>query len=157
MSAWKIPRLRWSDRSTRSRASQTTPVESGRIDRQSGPHWGTNLDGSRVFDIFPRVKPGESVSRRFRALADETRLRIIDRLRDGEECVCNLTGPLGMRQSLLSFHLRTLKDAGIVRDRKEGRWVYYSLNLDVLDEMLATLEALKKPRKGLRLVVPRCE
>jgi ArsR family transcriptional regulator len=103
------------------------------------------------------VKPGESVSRRFRALADETRLRIIDRLRDGEECVCNLTGPLGMRQSLLSFHLRTLKDAGIVRDRKEGRWVYYALNLDALDEMLTTLEALKKPRKGLRLIAPRCE
>jgi DNA-binding transcriptional ArsR family regulator len=50
-----------------------------------------------------------------------------------------------------------LKDAGIIRDRKEGRWVYYGLNLDVLDEMLATLETLKKPRKGLRLVTPRCE
>jgi DNA-binding transcriptional ArsR family regulator len=51
------------------------------------------------------VKPDEIVSRRFRALAT-TRLKIIDRLRDGEECVCNLTGPLGTRQSLLSFHLR---------------------------------------------------
>jgi len=103
------------------------------------------------------VKTGETVGRRFHALADGTRLKIIDRLRDGEECVCNLTGPLGMRQSLLSFHLRKLKDAGIISDRKEGRWVYYALNLDVLDEMLAALEALKKPRKGLRLVTPRCE
>ncbi len=103
------------------------------------------------------VKTGETVSRRFHALADESRLKIIDRLRDGEECVCNLAGPLGMRQSLLSFHLRALKDAGIISDRKEGRWVYYALNLDVLDEMLATLEALKKPRKGLRLIAPRCE
>ncbi|MGH7347106.1 MAG: ArsR/SmtB family transcription factor [Candidatus Rokuibacteriota bacterium] len=103
------------------------------------------------------MKTGENASRRFRALADEARLKIIDRLRDGEECVCNLTGPLGMRQSLLSFHLRTLKDAGIVSDRKQGRWVYYALNVDVLDEMLATLEALKKPRKGLRLLAPRCE
>ena len=103
------------------------------------------------------MKTGELVSRRFRALADETRLKIIDRLRDGEECVCNLTGPLGMRQSLLSFHLRTLKDAGIISDRKEGRWVYYSVNLAALDEMLAALEALKKPRRGLRLVAPRCE
>ena len=103
------------------------------------------------------MKTGESVSRRFRALADETRLKIIDRLRDGEECVCNLTGPLGMRQSLLSFHLRTLKDAGILSDRKEGRWVYYSLNLEALDEMLTALEALKKPRRGLRLTAPRCE
>ena len=103
------------------------------------------------------MKTAENASRRFHALADETRLKIIDRLRDGEECVCNLTGPLGMRQSLLSFHLRTLKDAGIIRDRKEGRWVYYSLNFDVLDEMLTTLEPLKKPRKGLRLIAPRCE
>ncbi|MGH7303810.1 MAG: ArsR/SmtB family transcription factor [Candidatus Rokuibacteriota bacterium] len=103
------------------------------------------------------MKTGENASRRFRALADETRLKIIDRLRDGEECVCNLTRPLGMRQSLLSFHLRTLKDAGIISDRKQGRWVYYALNVDVLDEMLATLEALKKPRKGLRLLAPRCE
>jgi len=110
-----------------------------------------------LFDILARVKTDESPSRRFHALADETRLRIIDRLRDGEDCVCNLTGPLGTRQSLLSFHLRTLKDAGIIQDRKAGRWVYYSLNLDVLDEMIAVLEALKKPRKGLRLVSPHCQ
>ena len=103
------------------------------------------------------MKQDETVSRRFRALAEATRLKIIDRLRDGEECVCNLTGPLGTRQSLLSFHLRTLKEAGLVSDRKEGRWVYYTLNLDVLDEMMQALEMLKKPRKGLRLVSPRCE
>src|SRR5262245_33226171 len=106
--------------------------------------------------MFDRVKQSETVSRRLRALADETRLRIIDSLRDGEECVCNLTGPLGTRQSLLSFHLRTLKDAGLLRDRKEGRWVYYALNLDALDEVIQELEALKKPRKGLRLAPSRC-
>jgi ArsR family transcriptional regulator, arsenate/arsenite/antimonite-responsive transcriptional repressor len=98
-----------------------------------------------------------SARRRFRALADPTRLRIVERLRDGEECVCNLTGPLGTRQSLLSFHLRTLKEAGLIHDRKQGRWVYYSLNHDALDEMVETLETLKKPRKGLRLVSPHCE
>jgi len=109
-----------------------------------------------MFDILARVRTGESASRRFHALADETRLKIIERLRDGEDCVCKLTGPLGTSQSLLSFHLRTLKHAGIIQDRKEGRWVYYSLNLDVLDELVMALEALKKPRKGLRLVSPRC-
>jgi len=60
----------------------------------------------------------------FRALGDETRLRIIERLREGEQCVCDLTEELGAGQSLLSFHLRTLKDAGLVRDRRDGRWVY---------------------------------
>ena len=103
------------------------------------------------------MKKSDVASRRFRALADETRLKIIDRLRDGEECVCNLTGPLGTRQSLLSFHLRILKEAGLLHDRKQGRWVYYSLNLDALDAMVEELEALKKPRKGLRLLPPRCQ
>ena len=103
------------------------------------------------------MRTGPILSRRFHALADETRLKILDRLRDGEECVCNLTGPLGARQSLLSFHLRALKEAGLITDRKEGRWVFYALNPDVLDEMIAALEAIKKPRKGLRLISPRCE
>jgi ArsR family transcriptional regulator len=91
----------------------------------------------------------DSLGRRFHALADGTRLKIIGRLRDGEECVCNLTGPLDTQQSLLSFHLRTLKDAGLIHDRKQGRWVYYSLNLAALDQMIDALETLKKPRKGL--------
>jgi len=102
------------------------------------------------------MKQSETV-RRFHALADETRLRIIDRLRDGEECVCNLTGPLDIAQSRLSFHLRTLKDAGLVRDRRAGRWVYYTLDLDVVDKAIQELEAFRKPRKGLRLIAPRCD
>ena len=81
------------------------------------------------------MKQSETV-RRFHALADETRLRIIDRLRDGEECVCNLTGPLDIAQSRLSFHLRTLKDAGLVRDRRAGRWVYYMFDLDAVDKAI---------------------
>jgi ArsR family transcriptional regulator len=104
------------------------------------------------------VQPRAAVTRRlFHALADATRLKIVERLRDGEECVCNLTGPLGTRQSLLSFHLRTLKEAGLINDRKQGRWVYYSLNHDALEQMIEAIEALKKPRKGLRLVSARCE
>ena len=55
-------------------------------------------------------------------------------LRSGESCVCDLAGSLEIRQSLLSFHLRTLRDAGLVTDRKEGRWVHYALNEEVLEE-----------------------
>jgi ArsR family transcriptional regulator len=102
------------------------------------------------------MKSFDTAARTFRALSDETRLRIVDRLRDGEECVCNLTGPLETRQSLLSFHLRILKDAGILRDRKQGRWVYYSLNPDALDEIGGMLENFKKPRKGFRLAPAAC-
>src|SRR6185369_13869087 len=69
----------------------------------------------------------------FRALGDETRLPIIDRLSDGEECVRDLTDLPAMKQSLLSFHLKTLKDANIINDRRDGRWVYYSVNPDALE------------------------
>src|SRR3972149_3383086 len=56
----------------------------------------------------------------FRALADETRLGILVRLRDGEQCVCDLADALDAGQSRLSFHLKTLKDAGLLRDRRQG-------------------------------------
>ncbi len=70
------------------------------------------------------TKVSDELLRLFRALGDETRLRLLQRLRDGEQCVCDLTENLESRQSLLSFHLRTLKDAGLVTDRRDGRWVY---------------------------------
>ena len=66
-------------------------------------------------------------ARLFHALSDETRLRILERLAAGERCVCELTGALAAEQSRLSFHLRTLKDAGLIRARRQGRWVYYAL------------------------------
>jgi ArsR family transcriptional regulator len=96
------------------------------------------------------MKELEAAARRFRALADETRLRIVDRLRDGEECVCDLTDTLKSGQSLLSFHLKILKDAGIVTDRREGRWVYYALNPETLDEVGALVDSLRERRRGVR-------
>ena len=75
------------------------------------------------------------MARWFHALSDETRLEIIERLMTGERCVCELTDDLDAAQSRLSFHLKTLKDAGLVTDRREGRWIYYALNRDTLDEI----------------------
>ena len=63
----------------------------------------------------------------YHALSDETRLAIVERLRGGERCVCDLQTDLGAAQSRLSFHLKVLRDAGLVVDRKEGRWSYYTL------------------------------
>lgn len=80
-----------------------------------------------------KARETERIRQLFHALADETRLRIIDRLLGGEQCVCDLTDTLEAGQSRLSFHLKTLKEASLVRDRREGRWVYYSLNPDALD------------------------
>ncbi|HXV17070.1 MAG TPA: metalloregulator ArsR/SmtB family transcription factor [Gemmatimonadaceae bacterium] len=81
----------------------------------------------------------------FHALSDETRLQIIELLSKGERCVCDLTDSLDAAQSRLSFHLRVLRDAGIVRDRKEGRWVHYELNKDAFEEA-ETLVGQLKPR-----------
>lgn len=71
----------------------------------------------------------------FRALSDQTRLEIISLLLHGEQCVCEIMSEIGAAQSRLSFHLRVLKDTGLVTDRKEGRWVYYELSRDAFDEI----------------------
>lgn len=71
----------------------------------------------------------------FHALSDETRLAVLDMLRDGERCVCDLQGALDSAQSRLSFHLKVLREAGLVSDRKEGRWSYYRINEHALEEV----------------------
>jgi ArsR family transcriptional regulator, arsenate/arsenite/antimonite-responsive transcriptional repressor len=85
-----------------------------------------------------------TVLQRLRALGDEKRLRILALLAGGERCVCDLTDALGAGQSLLSFHLKTLRDAGLVTDRREGRWVHYSLSEAGLAELEAYIRALRE-------------
>ncbi len=68
----------------------------------------------------------------FQALSDPTRLEIVARLRQGERCVCDLQDLLDAAQSRLSFHLKVLRECGLVTDRREGRWVYYTLNAEAL-------------------------
>ena len=79
----------------------------------------------------------------FHALSDTTRLEIIELLRAGERCVCELTDEMDAAQSRLSFHLKTLKEAGLVLDRREGRWVYYTLNRECLDEIESVLRTFR--------------
>jgi ArsR family transcriptional regulator len=68
-----------------------------------------------------------SFSRLFKALADETRLRIVALLAHGELCVCHLEEALGISQPKVSRHLATLRAASVVEDRRDGTWVYYRL------------------------------
>ncbi len=70
-----------------------------------------------------------SLVKAFHALSDPLRIRIIETLRHQECCVQDLCTLLDMGQSKISFHLRVLKEADIVRSRPQGRWTYYSLNL----------------------------
>jgi ArsR family transcriptional regulator len=81
-----------------------------------------------------------SVVAGFHALSDPLRVQVLDLLRDRELCVCDLCETLDVSQSKLSFHLKTLKEAQLVRSRQEGRWIYYSLNLSqfvILEQYLA--------------------
>jgi len=78
----------------------------------------------------------------FHALSDETRLEILQLLASGERCVCELTDALDAAQSRLSFHLKTLKDAELVSDRRDGRWVYYSLNSDAFESIEALVASM---------------
>ena len=76
----------------------------------------------------------------FRALSDPLRVQIIELLRSQELCVCELCEKLDVSQSKLSFHLKNLKEASLIRSRQQGRWMYYSLNLPqfvILEQYLA--------------------
>ena len=97
-------------------------------------------------------------ARVFHALSDPTRLTILEALRHGECCVCELTDSLGAGQSRLSFHLRTLKEAGLLRARRAGRWIYYTTEPDVLERVGRLLARLAGPgatAKARRPSAPR--
>ncbi|SRR5579883_151 len=89
---------------------------------------------------FSNTVSADTVVAGFHALSDPLRIQVLELLRSQELCVCDLCKHLGTTQSKLSFHLKTLKEAGLVRARQEGRWIYYSLNLPqfvILEQYLA--------------------
>jgi len=90
------------------------------------------------------VRKTEELLLKLNALADETRLRIVNILRNGELCVCQITEVLGISQSKASRHLSILKTAGIVADRRQAQWVYYSLINKQPDFFFALLQDLEK-------------
>ena len=69
----------------------------------------------------------EPISRMFKALGDETRLGIVNLLRTREMCVCEIMAALNLTQPTASHHLMILENAGILKDRKEGKWVFYRI------------------------------
>ncbi len=107
--------------------------------------------------IATPTKDLEQAALRFHALADETRLQIIEHLLEGEQCVCDLTDFLQTGQSRLSFHLKTLKDTGLLKDRRDGRWIYYSLNDEAMREIGRWLDSFKGKRLKVRSGAPCCD
>lgn len=95
----------------------------------------------------------------FKALADDTRLRIIGLLQAGEICVCDIHGSLGLPQPMVSRHLAYLRRAGLVQGRKNGLWVHYRLAalpdpvmqtvLDAVSHALGHVDGGEKDRRRL--------
>ena len=81
-------------------------------------------------DIADRARAVAAL--RFRALGDETRLRVLETLTTGERCVRDIMDALGLGQSLVSHHLRSLREAGLVVVRREGRQMYYAISAPAL-------------------------
>jgi ArsR family transcriptional regulator, arsenate/arsenite/antimonite-responsive transcriptional repressor len=89
---------------------------------------------------FNKTSAPDRIAAGFHALSDPLRIQVLELLRSQELCVCDLCEHLGTTQSKLSFHLKTLREAGLVRSRQEGRWIYYSLDLPqfvVIEQYLA--------------------
>lgn len=75
----------------------------------------------------------------FKALSDETRLRCLALIGQGERCVCDLTGALQLSQPKVSRHLAQFRASGILLDRRQGQWVYYRINPELPQWALAIL------------------
>jgi ArsR family transcriptional regulator, arsenate/arsenite/antimonite-responsive transcriptional repressor len=105
-------------------------------------------------ETLPLVQPGccapgaeplpaheaEALAGRFKALADPTRVAIVNRLAaGGEVCVCDLVASFDLSQPTISHHLRLLRDAGLVSSERRGTWAYYRLVPEALDGLRAAL------------------
>src|SRR5881275_88139 len=81
----------------------------------------------------------ESLAARFKALADPTRVAIVNRLAVGECCVCDLNAAFDLSQPTISHHLKVLRDAGLVESTRRGTWAYYRVVPDALSALSAAL------------------
>ncbi|SRR6266566_3335736 len=106
----------------------------------------------RIAKYLPRKRPGlphlphplpiemARVAQWFHAASDTTRLAILEFLSQRERCVSELHEVVGGPQSSISFHLKVLRDSGLVRERRDGRWKFYSLGGETLAEMIAFIQ-----------------
>lgn len=116
----------------------------------------TGLKAGIAEEIFNNRLAGETpalVAELFKALGDETRLAIVQMLVGKELCVCDILNAFDMSQPAISHHLKLLRQAGVVLDAREGKWIYYSLNpatINLMSAVLAVIQmnAAPKQRKG---------
>ncbi len=84
----------------------------------------------------------------FKAMADPCRIKILSLLREGELCVCEIMVAVDRPQSSTSHHLSILKDAGLIKERKDGRWSRYRLSEGAVIEMLNLVKLMKEAKYG---------
>jgi len=96
----------------------------------------------KVAEEVANAEIADKQSRFFKALADEIRLRILKLLAVREMCVCEVMVALSLTQPTASHHLGILENAGLVKDRKEGKWVFYSIAKPELIEKLHDLNIM---------------
>lgn len=84
----------------------------------------------------------------FKAISDPTRRSILELLKEGRMTAGDISSSFNMTQATVSFHLNTLKQAGLVSDDREGKYIYYELNMSVVEEMMEWFVKLKPKGKG---------
>ena len=93
--------------------------------------------------------PIEAIARQFALMADPTRLRLLIALSAGELCVCDLAAATSVNRSTVSHQLRTLREARLVRRRREGKVIYYALNDDHVVSLISmATEHLQEPEES---------
>ena len=80
----------------------------------------------------------------FKALSDETRLKILTMLKKGKTCACKILEEFRFTQPTLSYHMKQLTDSGLVDAEKDGKWVYYSANKIILGQLRELFAALSE-------------
>ena len=95
-----------------------------------------------LFDLTPDDTEIEATRAIFKALSNEYRIRILEALRDGELCACEIQVVLDAPQSTVASHLRELKDAGLVNTRRQGKWTYYRIGDTAVVQLLDIADAL---------------
>ncbi len=93
---------------------------------------------------MPQHTQTGEISALLKALADPIRMDVVQTLAGGERCVCELTETLGLAQSRLSFHLKVMRQSGLITAREEGRWVYYKLVPQAFEQLQEWLNSLKR-------------
>lgn len=93
----------------------------------------------------------------FKALSDETRLKIVNILSGDELCACDLLEEFAISQPTLSYHMKILAESGLVNARKDGAWTRYTLNLPVIESLKTLMDDMAADSRTYTSRCPSCQ